>query len=278
MANKSSEHRMLFDIQGKRKRVVQVVYALLAVLMGLSLFTVVGPSAGFLGDIFGTNSSSTGASIYDDQATKLQAQLRKDPNNQQDLLLLSRARYNAGQQLLISAQQSGSGDPTAILNEFQKSADSWDRYLATHPAKPSLTLAPLVAQAYSILTRFGSTSASDFRHNAKSGAEAQRLATQAKPTVNNLFLLAQAEYLAFNYAAGDKAGKQAAQKTPATQRKVVSQQLAQARTQAKKQEKQVAAAAKVEAKQGKQQLQQGSLGGLSGGGAGLTGGGLSGAP
>ena len=37
------ERRMLFDIRGRRKHVVRVVYAILAILMGASLFLVVGP-------------------------------------------------------------------------------------------------------------------------------------------------------------------------------------------------------------------------------------------
>ena len=34
---------MVFDIRGRRKHVVKVVYAILALLMGASLFLVVGP-------------------------------------------------------------------------------------------------------------------------------------------------------------------------------------------------------------------------------------------
>ena len=37
------ERRMLFDIRGRRKNVVKVVYGILAVMMGASLFLVVGP-------------------------------------------------------------------------------------------------------------------------------------------------------------------------------------------------------------------------------------------
>ena len=35
MANKDGERRMVFDTGGRRKGVVKVVYAILAVLMGL---------------------------------------------------------------------------------------------------------------------------------------------------------------------------------------------------------------------------------------------------
>jgi hypothetical protein len=277
MANKSSEHRMLFDIRGKRKRVVQVVYALLAVLMGLSLFTVVGPSAGFLGDIFGTSSSTNVASVYDDQAAKLQAKLRKNPKDEQALIQLTRTRFYAAQSLATQAQQSGSSVPTAALDEVRKSADAWSRYIQLHPSHPPPLVASLAAKSFSVLAG-SATTATDFRQNAKQAAAAQKIATGAKPTVSNLFALAQAEYLAFDYAAGDSASNQAVQKTPGAQRTAVKQQLASAKKQAKATEKRVATAAKAEAQQGKQQLQQGGAGGLAGGGSGLSGGGLSGAP
>jgi hypothetical protein len=272
---KSSEHRMLFDIRGKRKRVIQVVYALLAGLMALSLLTVVGPVS--LGDLVGTGGSSSGSSFYDDEAAKIETKLRKDPQNEQLLLQLTRDRYNAGQQLLLTAQQGGDADIAKIVDEFQKSGDAWVLYLKHNPGKPSAAVAPLVAQAFSALTQTSST-ATEYRTNAKHGAEAQKIATEARPTLNNLYLLAQSAYLAFDYAAGDKAAKEAIAKTPATQQKNVEQQLAQAKKQAQKQEKAVKAAAKAQGKAGKQELQGGSLGGLSGGGSGLSGGGLSGAP
>ncbi len=44
MAKKDGERRMVFDTGGRRKDVVKVVYAVLAVLMGLSLLLVVGPA------------------------------------------------------------------------------------------------------------------------------------------------------------------------------------------------------------------------------------------
>ena len=50
MASGDGEHRMVFDIRGRRRHVVKVVYAILAVLMGLSLFLVTG--AVNIGSIF----------------------------------------------------------------------------------------------------------------------------------------------------------------------------------------------------------------------------------
>ena len=46
----SDEHRMVFDIRGKRRHVVKFVYAILAILMGASLFLVTGAVS--LGSLF----------------------------------------------------------------------------------------------------------------------------------------------------------------------------------------------------------------------------------
>ena len=47
---------MLFDIRGRRKHVVRVVYAILALLMGASLFLVVGPVS--IGNLLGNGSTT----------------------------------------------------------------------------------------------------------------------------------------------------------------------------------------------------------------------------
>ena len=42
MAQGNNEHRMVFDIRGRRRHVVKFVYAILAILMAGSLFLVTG--------------------------------------------------------------------------------------------------------------------------------------------------------------------------------------------------------------------------------------------
>ena len=59
MAQGSNEHRMVFDIRGRRRHVVKVVYAILAILMAASLFLVTG--AINIGSILGTSSSGESA-------------------------------------------------------------------------------------------------------------------------------------------------------------------------------------------------------------------------
>src|SRR5215469_16007310 len=98
MASGGKQQRMVFDIRGRRRNVVKVVYALLAVLMGLSLFLVVGGLN--LSELFGTNGSSNEASKrFEEQATRLERKLKKDPENPDLLVSLTRAQVNAGNSL-----------------------------------------------------------------------------------------------------------------------------------------------------------------------------------
>ena len=70
MAQGGKEHRMVFDIRGRRKHVVKVVYAVLAVLMGASLFLVVGRSTS-------ANSSTATAAV---PAAKSPSPTKNRPN------------------------------------------------------------------------------------------------------------------------------------------------------------------------------------------------------
>ena len=91
----SGERRLVFDTRGKRKHVVRVVYAILALLMGGSLFLVTGGVN--IGALFGNSSSTSSASkLFEEQAERIEGRLVKDPNNEQMLLALTRARINAG--------------------------------------------------------------------------------------------------------------------------------------------------------------------------------------
>ena len=68
---------MVFDIRGRRKHVVRVVYAILALLMGASLFLVVGPFN--IGNLIGGGGTTSGAEILDEQAERTEAKLLREP-------------------------------------------------------------------------------------------------------------------------------------------------------------------------------------------------------
>ncbi|HEX7293467.1 MAG TPA: hypothetical protein VF259_02880, partial [Solirubrobacterales bacterium] len=63
---KDGERRMLFDTRGRRRHVIRVVYAVLALLMGASLFLVVGPFN--LGELGGSGASSSANEVLEERA------------------------------------------------------------------------------------------------------------------------------------------------------------------------------------------------------------------
>jgi len=139
------EHRMLFDLQrGRRKTAVKVVYAILAVLMGASLFLVVGPLN--IGELFNDSSSSSGevAKPYEEQAERLEAKLKKDPENPQLLQSLARAQVTAGNSLL--SIEPDEEDLTKALQQYQLASSTWSEYVDLSD-EPNPGTAQLIAPA-----------------------------------------------------------------------------------------------------------------------------------
>src|SRR4051794_26841664 len=99
---------MLFDLRGKRKRMIQVIYAGLAVLMGggLVFFGIGGAGGGGLADLVNNNSGG-GSAQLDDQAQKIEAKLKQDPNNEQLLVALTRAWYTSANSQIEYDPQTG---------------------------------------------------------------------------------------------------------------------------------------------------------------------------
>jgi hypothetical protein len=263
MAN--SEHRMVFDLRGRRKRVVQVVYAILALLMALSLLTVVGPFS--IGDIFGGGGGGNPSSTLDDQAEKIERQLARSPQDEALLLALVRTRYSAGNTLIQVDPATGQQSiPPEAESEYEQAADAWNRYLGTKPTEPNPNTAQQAATALFTLAGLATT-AGEATANLRDAAEAQAIVAAARPSVGSLSTLAYYSYAALDFEQGDKAAAKAQQEaaTPA-ERRSVEQTLTQIRGQAKKFEaQQQAASAKGGQKQAQQQLEN-PLGGLSGGG------------
>src|SRR3954469_12933093 len=188
---------MVFDIRGRRKRVVQIVYALLALLMALSLLTVVGPVS--LGDIFGGGSSSNPASSLDDQAATLEKRLKKDPENETLLLALVRTRYSAGNaQVTVdpsTGQRSVSGEARA---EYEKAAVAWSKYLSAASGEPNPTVAQQAATALFTLAATAATAA-EADTNLDDAAKAEAVVAKARPSVGTLSTLAYYSYYALNF-------------------------------------------------------------------------------
>jgi hypothetical protein len=265
----SGERRLVFDTRGKRKHVVRVVYAILALLMGGSLFLVVGPVN--LGALIGNSASTSSASqVLDEQAERIEQRLAKNPNDEQLLLTLTRARISAGNAKIEPVSETETPLITTEAREdFEAASRAWSRYLKEAGSEPSATGAQLVAATFFRLAEAGSTSFGEIEANAAKAAEAQQIAAEERPNLGSLSTLAIYEYFSGNFAAGDQATKQAAAKAPSNAEATsVEKQLAEYRKRAKTFQKGVKKAAKQEQKAGKEALQNpfGGVGGAPPGG------------
>jgi hypothetical protein len=259
---------MLFDLRGRRKRVVQAVYALLAVMMGASLFLVVGPVN--LGDLVGNSSSTSASSVSLDQAAALDKKLAKDPQNQDLLLALTRERITAGNNLAQIDPQTQTPVPTTeSVQQYQLAADAWHRYLKTKPKPPNPNVALLVANSMLSLAQTAATP-DEATADAGDAANAQLIYAQARPSTGAFSTLAYYSYAALDFKQGDAASLQAqAQASSPAEKTQIKKTLAGIRKQALKYQKQLAAIQKAQKGQAKQQLQN-PLGGLGGGGLGAS--------
>jgi hypothetical protein len=262
----SGERRLLFDTRGRRKHVIRVVYAILALLMGASLFLVVGPVN--IGALIGNSSSgSSAAQVFDEQAERIEARLAKSPNDPQLLLALTRARIGGGNAQIESGSASEVATvPATAREDFRAGGQAWNRYLK-QTSEPSATAAQLVGQTFFRLAESG-TSVPEAAENVAQGTAAQRIAAEQLPSIGSLSTLAIYEYFNGEYAAGDKTTKQAAAKAPSkTEATSIEKQLAEYRKRSKLFEKQKKEFAKAQGEASKESLQNPfGFGGASPGG------------
>jgi hypothetical protein len=250
----SGERRMVFDTRGRRKHVVRVVYAILALLMGTSLFFVVGPVN--VGSLLGNQSSSSDAAkVFEEQSERIEGRLAKDPNDEAMLLSLTRARIGAGNAQLETDPATGASrtTPEAQAN-FEAAAAAWQRYLEQAGDEASPTAAQLVAGTYFKLAE-GSTSFREADENVATAATAQRIAAEQRPSLGTLSTLAIYQYFNGEFAGGDKSTQEAAAKAPSTaEGKGVEKQLAEYRKNAQEFAKRRKALQKLERQTGKERL------------------------
>lgn len=251
---------MLFDIRGRRKHVVRVVYAILALLMGASLFLVVGPFN--IGNLVGSGGSTNPAKVLQEQSERTEQKLHREPENEDLLLALTRSRISAANSLTEVNPETGLTSFTPEgRQELERGIEAWGSYLK-QTKEPRANTALLVSQGYFGLAQ-SARSLEEASENVEGAAKAQRIAAEAQPTINSLTTLAIYEYYSGNFEAGDKAVKQAEAKAPTkAEAKEVGKQMAEFRTRGKAFEKQKKEAAKEEAKFGKERLQN-PLGGLA---------------
>lgn len=260
----SGEHRMLFDIRGRRKHVVRVVYAVLALLMGASLFLVMGPVS--ITSLFNNESSSSAAAVLREQAERTEQKLARDPQNEALLLSLTRSRIGAGNAMTETNSETGATLLTVEgRQELERGIEAWGQYLK-QTDEPKASAALLVANSYFGLAETSGT-LQEAVDNVDNAAKTQRIAAEAQPSIGTLTSLAIFEYYAGNFGAGDEVVKEAeAKATTKSEAKEIGRQMNEYRKRGKALEAQKKELVKQEKAQGKERLENplGNLGAAGG--------------
>ncbi len=207
MAKKDGERRMVFDTGGRRRGVVKVVYAILAVLMGLSLLLVIGPAP--LQEIFGIKDEvSRAADQFEEQAEKAELKLKQNPQDSALLLSLTRARINAGNSLAESNPETGEvAYPPEATQQLQAASESWSKYLKSTD-EPNAGAAQVAAQALFGLAQTA-RNGPEAELNVKAAAQAQQIVAESRPSIGSLSTLAIYRLYSFDYKGAAKAQKEA---------------------------------------------------------------------
>jgi tetratricopeptide (TPR) repeat protein len=207
---------VLFDLKGRRRRVVQTTYLLLAILMGggLVLFGIGGSvSGGLLDAIQGQSTSSN--SIVQKRIDANEKKLEADPKNAAALKEIARDWY----QLANDEADPNTGQFTDTGKERLANADdAWQRYLGLDPKKPDPSLAALMVNVY----------APTGLNKAAEGAEAAEIVTTAQPSAQAYLQLAQYAAQAGQDRKAGLAGQKAIELAPKNQRSTVKQLVKQA--------------------------------------------------
>ena len=215
---------MLFDLQGKRRRLVQGTYLILAILMGggLVLFGVGSGdiSGGLFDAITGKDSNSTSSanSAVTKRIEKDKKALALNPKNQAALADLVRSHYQlATDDTDVNTGAFGSEGKA----ELEKASAAWKRYIAA-AEKPSDSLASLMLQAYSE----GGLNKPD------EAATAAELIANARPSPQAYLTLTTYAAKAGQTRKAKLAGLKAVDLAPKGQKKLVKKQVAIAQSQA----------------------------------------------
>lgn len=209
---------MLFDLQGKRRRAVQVTYLGLAVVMGGGLvFLGVGSDvSGGLLDAFTDRGGGggTGNQIIEDRVEENEERLTSNPPNETRI----RAQLVRDYYSLATAQTSdGQTFSEGARADLRRAGENWQAYLALEPERIDTSLAGLVLQLYdpNVLNR------------PQEAKEAAQLIAREDEDVNSYLNLIQYAVLAGDTRTADLAAQRAIDLAPEDQRREVRQQAEQ---------------------------------------------------
>jgi hypothetical protein len=225
---------MIFDLKsGKRRRVVQIVFGLLALLFAVS-FVGFGIGSDASGGIFdalglGGGDSGGGSAQYDEQIEDAESTLESDPENARALTDLVNYHFLAASEGIETDPTTGatSIDPDA-RSGLEDAVAAWQDYLATKPQRPDSSAAATAAQAYVYL------------QDAAGAAEAQEIVAEDGGTAADYGQLALYLYADGKLKAGDAAGEKAVAAADSTNRQQIRKYTEQLAESARKQKERLA--------------------------------------
>lgn len=207
---------MLFDLKGRRRRVVQATYLMLAILMGggLVFFGIGGDVSGGLFDAFSDRSGS-GSGLVGDRIEDNEEKVEANPADKAALQDLVRDYYQ-----LANDEVTDQGTFTDDgMEQLAKADEAWQQYIEA-AEKPKASLASLMINVYS----------QNALNKPAEGAEAAEIITQADPKSAQAYLqLTTFAALAGQMRKADLAGQKAIELAPKKQRSTVKALVEQAK-------------------------------------------------
>lgn len=209
---------MLFDLRGRRRRVVQATYLLLAVLLGggLVLFGIGGDVSGGLFDAFSERGGTGGSNndAIEERVDRLEKRVAANPNNTAALQELVRDYYG----LATTQQESGStAFPDDAKDELRKAGSAWQRYVAAVEGDPSAATATFALRVYDPAAL----------NRPKEAQEAAAIIAESENDSSSYLQLVGYASLARDKRTADLATQKAVDLAPKDQKKTVEQQAEQ---------------------------------------------------
>jgi hypothetical protein len=217
---------MLFDLRGHRRRAVQVIYLLLAILMGggLVLFGIGGSVSGGLLDAFkdGGGGGGNGNEAIEKRVDRLEKRVAANPANTAALQELVRDYYG-----LATTQQESSTTkfPDEAKDELRKAASAYQRYVSKARDKPSSATATYALRVYDV----------GALNRPKEAQKAASIIAEAENDSSSYLQLVAYASLARDTRTADLATQKAVDLAPKDQKKAVEQQAEQLKKSAQQQ-------------------------------------------
>ena len=207
---------MLFDLQGKRRRVVQATYLTLAVLMGggLVLFGIGGDVSGGLFDAFSDRGGGGGSdNTVEKRIERNEERARQGGTVRENALRELVRDYYA---LATNQVEPGTvGFPDDAKDELEKAAASYQRYLKAEPDKPDPATATYAIQIYDVAAL----------NKPAEAAEAASIVAEAENDWPSYLRLVQYASLAGDTRTADLAGQKAIDLAAKGEKKEVTRQV-----------------------------------------------------